>query len=99
MITKWIQFRVAEDSASDFRAELSKIESASRAEAGCVHYAAFQSTDTPALFTVLESWEGAEVFEAHRQSAHIAAFKERCAEMIEEKSGLSLEPLATEAAG
>ena len=94
MITKWIQFRVAPESAEVFCAALARVEVASLAEDGCGQYLAFRSEEEPTVFTVLESWETAEAFDAHRTSAHVAAFKNECGEMIVEKSGLGLRPLA-----
>lgn len=94
MITKWIQFTVSEESSDAFRAELAVIEAASKAEAGCAHYAAFQSKTDPQVFTVLECWQDAAAFEAHRNAPHIAAFKAKCTAMITEKSALDLAPVA-----
>ena len=93
MLTKWIQFTVTPDSAAAFRAELSIIETASKAEAGCVHYAAFQSAEEPHVFTVLESWQDDDAFDAHRQAPHIAEFKAKCEAMIADKSAIALVPI------
>lgn len=93
MITKWIEFKVAAESAEVFGAELAKMQAASRPEDGCVIYAVYRSEDDPRVFTVLESWQTAEHLDAHRQTAHMATFKENCSAMIVEKSATSLQAI------
>lgn len=93
MITKWIQFTVSEEDAPSFHAALQRVERASKPEPGCRHYAAFVGKESPGVFTVLEIWEDEASLEAHRQSSHIAEFKEACGPMIKDKSGLDLLPL------
>jgi len=82
MITKWIEFTVAAESAELFSSELAKMQTASRSEAGCVPYSVYRGRDESCLFTVLESWQTHEHLEAHRQTAHMAAFKENCEHLI-----------------
>ncbi|MDB4673798.1 antibiotic biosynthesis monooxygenase [Verrucomicrobiales bacterium] len=94
MPTKWIQFRVASDSITEFKCALATLEAASKLETGCVHYAAFQSLEESSLFTVIESWADDSSFEAHRIAPHTSEFKEACGDMILEKSGLSLAPVS-----
>jgi len=93
MLTKWIQFTVAPESAETFRGELARIQAASKVEVGCLHYSAFRSEVTN-IFTVLESWQDEASFEAHRASPHIAEFKRNCASMIVDKAGLELDPIS-----
>ena len=95
MITKWIQFKVREDSAETFFEELAAMQKASRLEAGCAHYSVYRAVDDPCVLTVLESWESAENLEAHRLSPHMAVFKERCAASIVDKQALDLEACPT----
>ena len=90
MITKWIEFTVEEDQVNIFRAVLFQLESESKSEQGCAHYSVYQSKDEATLFTVLESWETSEAFEAHRVAPHIAEFKAQCAKMILNKRALEL---------
>jgi quinol monooxygenase YgiN len=94
MITKWIEFNVEEVSAVEFKAALANLESASKAENGCVHYAAYQNADKATQFTVLESWATKEDFENHRIAPHTNAFKEQCGSMIVSKNALPLNPVA-----
>ena len=93
MITKWIEFKVAAESADVFAAELAKMQEASRPEDGCVVYSVYRSEDDLCVFTVLESWQTAAHLEAHRQTAHMAAFKENCSAMILEKAATSLQAI------
>ena len=92
MITKWIEFTVAADSADRFGAELHTMQELSRPEAGCLHYSAWRSEDAPQVFFVLETWQSDEHLEAHRNSTHMAAFVETCTPMIVAKSGTALHP-------
>ena len=94
MITKWIQFTVASDAIDSFKAAVVALERESKAEAGCVHYSAYQSVEQAEVFTVLESWESEEAFAAHREAAHIGEFKASCGGMILSKSGLELTPVS-----
>ncbi len=94
MITKWIEFKVAAESAEAFGAELAKMQEASRPEDGCGVYSVYRSEDDLCVFTVLESWQTAEHLEAHRQTAHMASFKENCSAMILEKKAISLQAIA-----
>ena len=93
MITKWIEFKVDAESAEWFGAELAKMQVASRPEDGCVVYSVYRSEDDPCVFTVLESWQTDKHLEAHRQSPHMAAFKENIAAIQIEKSAMSLQAL------
>ena len=93
MINKWIEFTVEADSIEAFKASLTAVETASKAEEGCVYYAAFQNADEDTVFTVLECWASKEAFEAHRVATHIAKFKEDCGSIIVDKKALSLNPI------
>lgn len=93
MITKWIEFKVAENDAAVMAEELQKMEIASVAEDGCALYRAFASSDDPCVLTVIEAWETEEAFEAHRASDHMGAFKAKCGSMILDKNALSLDAL------
>lgn len=93
MINKWIEFTVEAASVDAFKASLAAVETGSKAEEGCVHYAAFQSEDDATLFTVLECWASKEAFEAHRIAPHIAKFKEDCGSVIVNKKAISLNPI------
>ena len=93
MVNKWIEFTVETANIDAFKASLTAVETGSKAEEGCVHYAAFQSADAATLFTVLECWANDEAFQAHRVAPHIAKFKEDCGSMIINKKAISLNPI------
>ncbi len=96
MITKWIEFQVQEDSIPIFSKVMAGLERESKIEKGCVLYAVYQSKDDASLFTVLESWATADDLEAHRQAAHLKAFKSTCSDMIINKRALELNSLTQE---
>ncbi|EDM26527.1 Antibiotic biosynthesis monooxygenase [Lentisphaera araneosa HTCC2155] len=96
MITKWIEFQVAEESIEFFAKVMAGLESESKVEQGCVLYAVYQSKDDSSLFTVLESWASAEDLEAHRQAPHLKAFKSSCGDMILNKRALELDSITKE---
>ncbi|WDE97262.1 antibiotic biosynthesis monooxygenase [Lentisphaera profundi] len=96
MITKWIEFTVEENDVNAFSLAMTKLELESSQEQGCAHYSVYQSKDEAALFTVLESWETSEAFEAHRVAPHIAEFKTQCAKMILNKRALELNAIRKE---
>jgi quinol monooxygenase YgiN len=53
-----------------------------RAEAGCVYYGLMQNNDDPTDFTFVEEWESDETLDAHLESPHISAFKERAGDLL-----------------
>ena len=53
-----------------------------RAEDGCVLYVLMQNNDDPTDFTFVEEWESNETLDAHLESPHISAFKERASELL-----------------
>lgn len=53
-----------------------------RAEAGCVYYELMQNNDDPTDFTFVEEWESDETLDAHLESPHISAFKERAGDLL-----------------
>lgn len=54
------------------------------AEPGCLAYSAHRSTTDPEMFVFYEVYADDAAFEIHRQSKHLAAFRER-----REKAGLT----------
>jgi len=53
-----------------------------RAEDGCILYVLMQNNDDPTDFTFVEEWESNETLDAHLESPHISAFKERSSELL-----------------
>ena len=57
------------------RPVMSRMIAASRAEAGCLHYAYAQDVNDPGLIRVSELWSDRPALEAHFASAHIAEWR------------------------
>jgi quinol monooxygenase YgiN len=53
-----------------------------RAEAGCIAYDLFQSTDNPGVWVLIERWRSVADLNAHVVTDHMAAFLARSAEVI-----------------
>ena len=64
------------------RAALEGFIEPTRAEAGCVYYELMQNNDDPTDFTFVEEWESDDTLDAHLESPHILAFKERAGELL-----------------
>ena len=56
------------------RAELEKLVQPTRAEPGCIAYDLHQDNDDPAHFMFYETWETRELWQAHMNAPHIAAY-------------------------
>ncbi len=67
--------RVRPDRVEQAKAELLKLVAPTRAEAGCLQYDLHQDNDDPAHFLFFENWETRELWRAHMESDHIAAFR------------------------
>lgn len=56
------------------RSELEKLVAPTRAEEGCVHYDLHQDNDNPAFFVFHEIWESRDLWQAHMNMPHLAAY-------------------------
>ncbi|MEM7147385.1 MAG: putative quinol monooxygenase [Verrucomicrobiota bacterium] len=56
--------------------ELIKLIEPTLEEAGCLQYDLHEDNENPALFLFFENWESRELWLAHMEAAHIAAYKE-----------------------
>lgn len=54
----------------------------SRAESGCVSYAAYRSKDAGTTFYVLETWQSPEALDTHTRSPHFQAFSAAIADAV-----------------
>ncbi len=61
------------------KAELLKLIEPTLKEAGCIQYDLHQDNDDPAVFLFYEKWESRELWQAHMNSPHIAAYAEATA--------------------
>ena len=58
------------------KAELEKLIDITRAEEGCINYDLHQDNENPAHFLFYENWESRELWLAHMNAPHLAAYKE-----------------------
>ena len=58
------------------KAELEKLIPITRAEEGCIQYDLHQDNENPAHFMFYENWESRELWQAHMNALHLAAYKE-----------------------
>ncbi|MEM8954192.1 MAG: putative quinol monooxygenase [Verrucomicrobiota bacterium] len=56
------------------KAELIKLIEPTRKEAGCLQYDLHEDNDNPAVFIFFENWESRELWQAHMEALHIAAY-------------------------
>jgi quinol monooxygenase YgiN len=56
------------------KAELEKLIPITRAEAGCLQYDLHQDNENPAHFMFYENWESRELWQAHMNAPHLAAY-------------------------
>lgn len=70
------------ETIDETRATLEGFVEPTRAETGCVYYELMQNNDDPTDFTFVEEWESDETLDAHLESPHITAFKERAGELL-----------------
>ena len=57
------------------KAELQELIPITRAEAGCIQYDLHQDNENPALFLFYENWESRELWQAHMNAPHLAAYR------------------------
>ena len=56
------------------RSELEKLVPITRAEAGCIRYDLHRDNENPGFFVFYETWESRELWQAHMNSPHLAAY-------------------------
>lgn len=70
------------ETIDETRAALEGFIEPTRAEAGCIYYELMQNNDDPTDFTFVEEWESNETLNAHLESPHITAFKQRAGDLL-----------------
>lgn len=58
------------------KAELEKLIPITRAEKGCIQYDLHQDNDDPVHFMFYENWDSRELWQAHMNAPHLAAYME-----------------------
>jgi len=76
MIVVMAAVEVDSGSLEPMREAMRAMETASRAESGCLDYVFSQELSAPERLRVLEVWESMEALEAHFQLPHMARFNE-----------------------
>jgi quinol monooxygenase YgiN len=56
------------------RAALEKLVPITRSEYGCLQYDLHQDNENPAHFLFYENWESRELWQAHMNAPHLAAY-------------------------
>ena len=56
------------------RSELEKLVPITRAEEGCLQYDLHLDNETPGFFVFYENWESRELWQAHMNAPHLAAY-------------------------
>ncbi len=64
-----------EDKIDLVKAELIKLIETTRSEKGCLQYDLHQDNENPAHFLFYENWTSRELWQAHMNNQHIAAYK------------------------
>jgi quinol monooxygenase YgiN len=57
------------------KAELEKLIPITRGEDGCTQYDLHQDNENPAHFMFYENWDSRELWQAHMNAPHLAAYK------------------------
>ena len=70
------------ETIAETRAALEGFIDPTRAEDGCILYVLMQNNDDPTDFTFVEEWESDETLDAHLESPHLSAFKERAGDLL-----------------
>ena len=63
--------RAKSDKIDLVKAELKKLITITRAEAGCLQYDLHQDNENPAHFLFYENWESRELWKAHMGNRHL----------------------------
>jgi quinol monooxygenase YgiN len=58
------------------KVELEKLVPITRAENGCLQYDLHQDNENPGHFMFYENWESRELWQAHMNAPHLAAYME-----------------------
>ena len=56
------------------KTELLKLVPLTRAEKGCINYDLHQDNENPAHFMFFENWESRDLWQAHMNAPHLAAY-------------------------
>jgi quinol monooxygenase YgiN len=77
-----VRFEPRPGKAEEFREELLRVVTQSRAEPGCLGMRAFESVRDPRLFAIHSEWVDEAAFEHHSTLPHTAAFLEAAERLL-----------------
>ncbi len=80
MIIGLVKIQTSAKDIDAIREAIATMETASRAEPGCLEYTFSVELNQPEVLLVTERWESMEALAAHFQSPHMAAFQAAIAE-------------------
>lgn len=91
-----VRFRAAPGKAGEAEAAFADVVPATHAEEGCVLFAVHRVAGDPDAFVLIERWASREALDAHLETAHLAAFRARGADIWAEPPQLTVaaEPLS-----
>lgn len=73
-------------------AELNKVQEASRAEAGCLHYVLHQSIEDD-TFVLHETYKDQDALQSHIDSAHYQEYRQNTADLLAKREVFKLKAL------
>ena len=73
-LTILAQITAAPGQEARVRAALEELVPITRAEPGCLQYDLHVDTGTPGFFVFYENWESRELWQAHMNAPHLAAY-------------------------
>lgn len=75
MLTIVANIHAKVDQIDRVKAQLENLVPITRAEEGCIQYDLHQDNEDPAHFLFYENWESRELWQAHMNAPHLAAYK------------------------
>ena len=81
MLIVAVEFRVTPDKVEAFTSMAKALTGPTLAEDGCHFFEFWADLDNTGRFTAFESWESEQHLEEHRNTPHVAAFREASAEL------------------
>ena len=73
-LTILAQITAADGQADRVRAALEALVPITRAEPGCLQYDLHADNETPGFFVFYERWESRDLWQAHMNAPHLAAY-------------------------
>ena len=74
MLTIVASIRAKPEKAELVKSELEKLIPITRKEKGCVQYDLHRNNEDPAHFVFYENWESRDLWKAHMDAPHLAAY-------------------------